>query len=453
MSISTQKTVTAVADLVEYYQNINTEEKLYTGIELERSGVYRDTLLPVQYNDATGYSAVFHKLIEEVGWEAIEQDQDMMYELQRGDTRITTEADGRPELTGSPKENLHDLAREYRLHDNELKEMGDIFHIAWLPLGLQPFATNKELHMVPKKRYEIFMEVDDSDWMHTWLKRFNGIHINISYTNEQNAIRKAQTAFRIMPMISAMYASSPFMEGKPTGMLNTRRSIVKSSKLGSQGIPSTFLEQDFSYKDWIESIIDIPVIYAKNAAGEPELPSPTCTFRQWMKQGLNGNFPTIEDFDQHVKTIWSDVRLRPSYIEQRVADSVPYPLAMSLAALMKGLMMDSSNWDAIAELTKNWTYQDVINADAAAWKTGLQTEVKGRKLLTYAQEIIILANAKLHMFNRKDATDEDESVYLAPLKEQIFIKEKSPAEELLALYEGEWNNDVHRIVEWCDQSA
>ena len=450
MSIDPNEAVESTETLVKYYRSINREEKLYTGIELERSGVYRDSLEPVKYDGENGYLAIFEKLADEVGWEVNERDQDMVYEMQRGETRITTEADGRPELTGSPQINLHDLSREFRLHDNELREIGNVFNIAWLPVGIQPLAPNDDIQYVPKKRYKIFTDLDETSWMHTWLKRMNGMHVNISYTTEENAMRKAQTAFRIMPVVAAMFANSPFDEGTLTGYLNTRRKIAKDSTLCTQGIPSTILDDDFSYEKWIECYMNIPVIYAKNSEGEPVTPEPKMTFAQWMQRGWEGKKPTIEDFDQHVKTIWSDIRLRPSYLEMRVADSVPYPLAMSCAALYKGLLMDSSNWDAVAELTKDWTYEDVLDADARAWKTGLQTEVHGRTLLTYAQELITLSNEKLHLFERTDAADDDESIYLTPLKEQIFIKEKSPAEELVSLYEGEWDGNLNRILEWCE---
>ena len=123
---------------------------------------------------------------------------------------------------------------------------------------------------------------------------------------------------------------------------------------------------------------------------------------------------------------------------------------MALPALMKGLLFDSDSWTQVKELTQNWSYEDIIDIDQRSWKTGLQTEVDGKTLLTYAQELITIANEKLHLFERGDAQGHDETVFLAPLKEQIFIKEKSFAEELVELYENEWNRDASRILEWSE---
>ena len=126
---------------------------------------------------------------------------------------------------------------------------------------------------------------------------------------------------------------------------------------------------------------------------------------------------------------------------------------MALPALMKGLLFDSDSWEQVAKLTESWTYEDILRIDKEAWTHGLQTDVNGGKLLTYAQEIITIANEKLHCFERTDAQEYDESVYLAPLKEHVFIKEQSFSEELIPLYDTEWNQDIGRVLKWCEQDV
>jgi glutamate--cysteine ligase len=450
MSDLSQKHVTSIDELIGYYQQLNPDEKLYIGIELERSGVFRDTLLPVCFEGKAGYLAVFKRLIKEAGWKAIEKDGDAIYELQRGDTRISTEADGRPELSGSPKVSLHNLAREFRLHDNELQEIGNVFNIGWLPMGFQPFHANEDIPFTDKKRYQIVANATgSSDLALSHMKRTNGLAVNFSYTNEENLIRKAQTAFRITPIVAAMFASSPFEKGKLSGFLDMRRHVNANWAPERTSIPSTILESSFSIEEWIRHYFSIPLILICKK-GQKDKVVDNLFFEQWINDGYEDTEATSIDFDQHVRTLWSDLRLRPGYLEYRVADSVPSSMAMALTALIKGLVFDSSSWDAVEELTKGWTYERVKEIDEAAWKTGLQTEVDGKLLLTYAQQLTIIANDALHRFARTDVTDVDESIFLAPLKEQIFIKEKSPAEELVALYEGEWNGDLSRIIEWCE---
>lgn len=444
--------ISHTSDLVRFYQNCNKTENLFIGLELERSGTYRDDLSVVPNDGESGYQAVFRKLVEEAGWEIIEEKDGVIYELKRGDTRITTEGDGRPELSGSPKEFLHDLAREFRLHDNELREMGNIFNIAWLPVGFSPIHSESDITIVEKKRYKLLLEsFKDPSWMEKQIKSTNSLHLNFSVTDEQNAMNKLQTAFRVLPIVGAMFASSPFTEGKLSPYLDARRQfIIGEHKDGRMGIPKNILSPEFSYEEWVNFYLDIPVLIMKTDAGD--IRPNNLTFRTWMNDGYEGKRPTAYDFDQHVKTVWSDIRLRQGYLEFRVCDSVPSDLALALPALMKGLIFDSRSWEVVSYLTSGWTYDDVMELDRLAWKEGLHASFKGHTLLTYAQQLLIIANEMLHGFERKDATEADESIYLKPLKEQIFIKEESPAEELRRLFETEWNGDISRIVQWCERS-
>lgn len=451
MSNSQRQSISHTSQLVEYFHQTNQEEQLLVGIELERSGIYRDSYDAVPYEGDAGYQAVFHQLNNEVGWEVTDEKDGVIFEMERGKACITIEADGRPELAGSPRQHLHELSREFRLHDYELREIGNMYNIGWLPMGMEPFHAANDITMIPKKRYEILQNYCPTKWMDDFLKRVNGVHVNFSYLDDENMVRKAQTAFRILPIVAAMYASSPFDNGKLGSHLCMRRNsyLSKDAPINTR-MPSTILDAQFSFESWIEHYLDLPVVIILTEEKENRAAPKGFTFRTWMEEGFEGRKPTPFDFDQHVKTCWSDIRLRPSYLEYRVADSTPEKIAMSLPALMKGLMFDSDSWDAVAELTKDWTYNDILDIDRRATKTGLQTEVNGKTLLTYAQELITLSNEKLHGFERTEANAEDESVYLAPLKEQIFIKEKSPAEEMRDLWEGEWNQNPARILEWCE---
>ena len=451
MSLSEKDIIPSAEALTDYYAQAHLGgEELRVGIELERSGVYRDSLDAVQYNGNNGYLAVYKKLRDEVGWEVTESKGDNIHELLRGEARLTLEADGRPELSGSPNKNLHDLAREFRLHDNELREIGNVFNIAWVSMGMEPFHNNEELPLLKKDRYDIFFGIDDGLAMQTLMRRLNGLTVNLTYLDEENLLAKAQHCMRVLPFVGAMFACSPFNEGALADKLDMRRAMLKSMDRCPYGVPENFLDEDFTLRDWINYYLDLPVILMKDENGNDFHPEELC-FREWMEHGYQDRKPTPYDFDQHVKTLWADLRLRPGYLEYRVTDSVPAKLAMSLPALMKGLVFDSENWNAVREMTENWTLNDIKKYDEASWNDGLQTDVNGKSMLMYAQELITLANEKLHAFERTDAAEEDESLYLAPLKEQIYIKELSPAEELKQLFEGDWDGSLKHIVTWCEE--
>ena len=380
MTLDKTSVVGSVDDLVEFYRETQNSGSLYIGIEWERSGVYRDTLEPVAYEGDKGYFAILKKLVGEAGWEIVDGHRNFIGELKRGGAHVTLEADGRLELAGAPKDNLHDLAREFRIHANEVKEVSDFFNVAWLPLGWQPFHSDKEIPFIDKKRYNIFMQFSQNKWGEAQLKRNNGLTVNYSYSDEENAIKKAQIGFRVTPVIGAIFASAPFDEGKPSDYLDMRRYCVSNFESGRNDVPKNILSPDFSFKDWISFYTTLPVYLIKRKGKEDLMPN-NLTFDKWIKEGYEGVFPTIYDFDQHVKTTWSDIRLRPDYIEYRVADSVPMRFAMGVPSLIKGLVFDSRSWGAVEKLTKDWTYEDIINADREAWKHGLQTKIRGKTLL------------------------------------------------------------------------
>ncbi len=455
MNYDDNKVVASVDELVEYYRQIANPQNLYIGIEWERSGIYRDTLEPVSYEGDKGYLAVLKKLVSEVGWEITEGHRNYIFELQRGNAKVTLEADGRLELAGSAKDNLHDLAREYRLHVNEVKEMSDFLNIGWLPVGWQPFHNDDEIKFIKKKRYSIFMDFGKNEWAEPQMKRTNGLTVNFSYADEENAMKKIQTAFRITPIFGAMFASSPLSEGRVNELLDMRRNCIFSFDPERNAMPENILDKDFSFKKWIEYNINFPVFLIKRK-GQSDLVPKDLTFKDWMENGYKGRYPTFYDFDQHVKTLWPDIRLRPSYIEYRVADSVPFKMAMSMPAFIKGLVFDSQNWEAVYELTKDWDYDYVLSLDRQAWKEGLKTKTQnGKDLLWYAKSLVHMSNDALHRFDRKlpSGNQEDESIYLAPLKEQIYIKEKSIAEEMIDCWESEWDKNPRRLLEWCEQET
>ena len=417
-------TIDSETDLMEYYRAVSSPD-LRLGIEWERSGIHRDTLRPVQYREDGGYLAILKKLVSEAGWEITDGHRDKIYELKRGNALVTLEADGRLELASSAKLNLHDLAREFRIHANEVHEVSDFFNVGWLPTGWQPFHKNSEVKLLKKKRYHFLGEHFEKKAWESDMKHNNGLTSNFSYLDEANAIRKAQIAFRILPIVGAMFASAPLESSVASGFLDLRRRSIFQYAPQRNKMPSNILDADFSFQKWIEHYLELPVILITRPGRADIDVKDKLTFRQWIKKGHLGIFPTFRDFDQHIKSVWSDIRLRPGYLEYRVADSVPFKLAMSVPALVKGLIFDSTSWRTIEKLTKKWTYSDIVETDKEAWKSGLKTEIGGKNLLWYAKQIIEISNDALHKFDNTQAVDhtQDESVYLAPLKEQIFIKE------------------------------
>ena len=331
--------------------------------------------------------------------------------------------------------------------------MGNVFNIGWLPLGLQPLHRNDEIPFAPRERYRIFHEVFQNlgkpVLRQAMSKRTNGLTVNIGYKDQKSAICMAQTAFRILPIVGAMFSSSSLVEGKPAKYLDARRYVIQNHWPERTGIPRNILEPDFSLTSWAGYYARLPVILTKHN-NMPRAVSKQMSFEDWLQKGLDSEQATMLDFDVHVKTTWSDLRLRPTYLEYRVADSVPFRLALSLPAFIKGLLLDPKNWTLIEQMAKGWTYDDIIAADKNAWQRGLKTKLKGKSLLSYAQDLLKMSTESLHALKVYDGAGDDESVFLKPLKEYIYIKEKSPAEEILRHWETDWSRNFTNLLKWCE---
>ncbi|HBB02446.1 MAG: glutamate-cysteine ligase, glutamate-cysteine ligase [Candidatus Peregrinibacteria bacterium GW2011_GWF2_38_29] len=439
-----------VDTIVKYFKNsCSGHKEMAIGVECERSGVYKDDLSPVQYvgaNGRGGYLDILKKLNHELGWEVVYEENGNIYELQRCGTRIGIENDGRLELASKPRLDLHDLAREFLFYNHEISEISKIFGIAFLGMGYQPFSTVKEILYAPRIRAKIIDKLYKSGVeKQKWMKLANGLHINIDYTSEEDAIRKSQILWRISSILAAMFACSPLENGKRAKHLDQR--LYVNQRMDKKRIPlqKEFLDKNFSFKKWVDYCVDLPIFYLMRD-GKPIYPK--STFREFIKNSeKTGNIPTIRDFNLHLKSIWSEVRLR-KYIEFRSLDSIPQFLLMSAPVLIKGLLYSENALTAVEKLVGDFKYDELMQLRTDVLKENLRANFRGKSVLSYAKELIDIANENLKSFKNLNEKGEDESVYLEPLKEFIFVKEKSPARYLIEKWEGEWHKDNKKLVEW-----
>jgi len=448
--IGEEKEVIKPDTLVKYYQNSCSHDKdLAIGFEYERSGVYPDILKPVAYKGSwgrKGYLDILKRLNEELGWEIIWQENGDIKELRRSGTRITLESDGRLEMSSKPRTNLHDLAHEFMFYNREITEVSKIFGIAQIGIGLQPFHKSEEIPFYENGRGpEISGMYKNDKNIVDCLKKANGLHINFDYLSEEDAVRKTQLMWRLSSIIAAMFAFSPINNGEDTGYLDYRLILINGYDSKRTALQKEFLRKDFSFKKWIDYCLDLPIMYIMR---EGKRVYPKKTFRKFIEEGYNGLTPTIRDFNLHLKSVWSEVRLR-KYIELRSIDSVPPFLIMSAPALIKGLLYGKDAIDAAEKLVGDFDYNELMELRKNIIKDDLMAEIRGKKVIDYAKELISIANANLKSFKNLDEKEEDESVYLEPIKEFIFVKEKSPARYVLEKWKGEWGRNASKLIEWC----
>ncbi len=419
------------------------QEDLLMGVEWERFGVYKDSHEGVPYLGEKGYLKVLKYLHQEKGWEIEDADGEYIFTLKRGDSRTTVEGDGKPEISASPHHSLHDVADEIMQHSGEIEEISQKLDIEWIAVGLQPFLRHDQIPLVPKKRYEMWDRIfpDHQDWMHTYMKALSGIHLNFDYVSEKDLICKAQALFRLAPILAAMFANSPFVEGKPGKCLGMRRGKMFQGGFGQEKMMNGILDKDFSLKKWIDWYVDLPVVIFPFDQ-ERAVPK-NFTFRKWMTEGYEGKFPTFFDFDQHLKTRWTDIRFRPSYMELRVIDTLPFPLLMSATAFIKGLLFVPDGCKEIADITQGWTEQTITKLHREGCDKGMKAETHGVSILEIARHLFEISQKNLERFHIMNTKGQAEDIYLEPLQ-RLLQKGISPAEDLLEFSKG----DPHKTVEW-----
>jgi glutamate--cysteine ligase len=439
-----------VRDIQNYFKKWETSVEL-VGIEAEKIGIRFPSGDIVPYTGKNGFLAILGKMYEELGWKITQQEKHYILQMQRGKALLDLESDGRIELAGAPHESLHDLAREFRIHQNEIAEISDVFGVSWLGIGYHPTSIGDDIESLQVERKKelarYFFEKENKEkniLMREWSKKTAGIHVNLDYASEKDFSKKVRVILRILPILQAMFANSPFRE-KDFNKYVSYRSYSSQNGMKEYEISKKFFNSECSYLDWIDFVLSLPAIFFKR---EEKWIYPKMSFRRFMEEGFENDLPSEEDFHMHMKSVWTDIRMRNT-IEIRIFDSLPPSLVPSVPAIVKGLIYDSENLSKILEMTQGWNYEEHQQLKENAAKYGLQAEFYGKKLLEYAKELLEMAEKALKKNRIVNAYGEDESIYLRSIKEFIFVRGKSPAEWLIQKWEGEWGENFFPVFEWC----
>ena len=446
----TQKPRIVRQDLMNYYRDISSkpgEEKI--GIECEKIGVDVDTGLSIPYYGNRGFLSILKRLVQELGWDVIVRNGRNILELKRRDTRLTLESDGRIELSGHVHRSIHDLYREFFLHKYEISIMSDIFNVVWLSMGMTPLSPAKDIEIIPKTR----VVMTNRYWNKiggygiNWSRQTASIHVNVDYNSEEDLVRKFQAMLKIGPIITGIYANSPIWRGKLTENLCNRMFLALHSDPVRFDPDPSFFDPDFSIEKWVDYCLKVPMMFLKRKDKWYEMPL-GYTFGRFLKEGYRQLRPTMEDFILHESTIYTDVRIR-KYIEMRCCDAVPPVLVASFPALIKGLIYHPDGLDAIDRITEGWDYNFVQNLRHRVARNALQVSVNGVRLFDLARDLLVIADANLKDLKEFNIREEDESIYLYPLREFLIESKMCPARVIAENWETKWNRNIRKLVEFC----
>jgi len=387
--------------------------------------------------------------LREFGWEPVEEGGKVIA-MAGEDGTVSLEPAGQLELSGAPLENLHDTCAETGRHLQQVKSVAEDMGVGFLGLGMWPDKARSDLPVMPKGRYEIMMRHMPrvGSLGLDMMLRTCTIQVNLDYSSEADMVQKFRTGLALQPLATALFANSPFTEGKPNGYLSYRSHIWSDTDPHRTGMLPFVFEDGFGYERWADYMLDVPMYFVFrdgkyiDAAG--------LSFRDFLDGNLSvlpGERPTESDWWDHLSTAFPEVRLK-SFLEMRGADGGPWSRICALPAFWVGLMYEQDALDAAWDLVKHWTVEQREDLRNAVPKQALDAPIPGGGTLQdLGKEVLAICRKGLNTRARLNSSGDNEAGFLETLDE-IVASGKVPAQRLLDKYHGEWNEDVSRVYRY-----
>ncbi|MEP7350651.1 MAG: glutamate--cysteine ligase [Sphingorhabdus sp.] len=417
------------------------------GTEHEKFVYCRQNYSAPSYDEPGGIRDLLMALTE-FGWEPVLEGGKVIA-MSGPDGTVSLEPAGQLELSGAPLENLHQTCAETGRHLKQVKAIGEKTGKGFLGLGLWPDKTREELPVMPKGRYAIMlrhMPRVGSMGLDMMLRTCT-IQVNLDYSSEADMAHKFRTSLALQPLATALFANSPFLEGKPNGFLSYRSHIWSDTDPHRTGMLPFVFDNDFGYERYVDYMLDVPMYFVYrdgkyiDAAG--------LSFRDFLKGKLSvlpGELPTVADWEDHMSTAFPEVRLK-SFLEMRGADGGPWNRICALPAFWVGLLYDQTALDAAWDEVKHWTMEEREALRSAVPAQALSAKIPGGgTLLDLAGRVLDISSAGLAARNKLNSSGDNETGYLDPLRE-IVASGKTVAEQMLERFNGEWRGDVRKVYD------
>jgi glutamate--cysteine ligase len=428
-----------------------TKDQWRIGTEHEKFVFHTDTLGPVPYEGERGIRALMECLMDRYGWEPITEGSNIIAlkrpEGPAGGT-ISLEPGGQFELSGAPVVDLHETAAETQQHLHEVLDVGEDLGIGFLGVGFSPKWTLAETPHMPKQRYQVMTRYMPQvgkrglDMMY----RTATIQVNLDFSSEADMVKKLRVSLALQPIATALFASSPFTEGKPNGWKSLRSEVWRDTDPRRTGMLPFAFEDGMGYERYVDYALDVPMYFVYRDGRYIDVAG--ASFRDFMAgklEQLPGELPTLDDWSDHLTTLFPEVRLK-RFLEMRGADGGRWRRICALSAFWVGLLYDQSALDAAWDLVKSWTDEERHNLRAAVPKTALQTLFRDTTVQEIAREALRISRHGLRNRRRITPRSQDETIYLSTL-EGLVASGKTLADELLERYQGPWRGQIDHIFE------
>jgi glutamate--cysteine ligase len=421
------------------------------GTEHEKFVFRTGSLAPVSYNGPDGIRALMEELIRRYGWIAI-REGDNVIALRRPDGEkggtISLEPGGQFELSGAPLETLHETAAETDEHLREVIDVGEDLAIGFLGIGFSPKWRLDEVPRMPKKRYQVmtrYMPTVGSRGL-DMMYRTATVQVNLDYGSEADMVKKLRVSLALQPIATALFASSPFTEGRPNGFQSMRSEVWRDTDKRRTGMLPFVFEPGMGYERYVEYALDVPMYFVYRGGNYIDVAG--ASFRDFLDgrlKGFEGERPTADDWSDHLTTLFPEVRLK-RFLEMRGADGGRWGTIAALPAFWTGILYDETALDQAWEMVRDWTAEerDTLRNDVP--KSGFATRFRSTSVRDLARQALRISRLGLKNRARLNSRKQDETVYLAPL-EQISDNGRTLSDEFLRRYSSDWDGNIDHIFE------
>jgi len=419
------------------------------GAEHEKFGLDLKTLRRPAYEGDNGIKAMLEGLTR-FGWSPVSEAGHVIALERKNDEGFTAsvslEPGGQFELSGAPLKTMHDICSETGQHLTEVKQVADELGLGFIGVGFDPLWKREDVPVMPKGRYDImraYMPTKGKLGLDMML-RTSTIQANLDFESEADMVLKFRTSLALQPIATALFANSPFIEGKPSGFLSARANVWTDTDPDRTGMLGFVFEDGFGYERYVDYALDTPMYFAKRGDVYNDLSGQS--FRAFIDgkvDALPGDRANLKDWADHLTTLFPEVRLK-QYLEMRGADGGPWGRICALPALWTGIFYDAASLAAAWDLCKDWAIEDHERLRRDVTRLGLKAQVNGRSVQDIAIDMIAIASQGLKNRNCLSAGMVDERGYLAEL-EEIANSGITPAERLLDLYNGQWQGDLSHL--------
>ena len=437
--------ITSKADLVESFSSGSKPKSEWRiGTEHEKFGFDLKTLSPLPYEGRPGVKAMLDGL-KRFGWEPINEGPNIIGLKQNG-AAISLEPGGQLELSGAPLRSLHETCSESNLHLEQVKEVASEIGAGYIGLGYHPTARLEDVPVMPKGRYDIMRRYMPrvGGLGHEMMFRTCTIQVNLDFSSEADMIKKFRVGLALQPIATAMFAASPFREGRPNGFMSYRAHVWTDVDNARSGMLPWVFEDGMSFERYVDYALDVPMYFIYRDGKYHDVAGKS--FRDFLTRKLPGFEhvePTMADWADHLTTIFPEVRLK-KFLEMRGADGGLWRRICALPALWVGIYYDQNSLDAAWDMVKDWTAEERSALREAVPKLGLKTPFRNTNVQALARHLLTISKAGLRMRGQTDSIGGTEEGFIEPLF-QIVESGRTRAEDLLERFHGPWKGDVTKL--------